>query len=179
MRPLNGTTNALERVLALEQRFFLSDHNLTYTDKMSMAVGVEVRVPFLDTDLVEFAGRIPSALKQRGLTGKWVLKKAMEPYLPNSVIYRPKSGFGAPLRRWMRNELREMVGHTLSTQSLKRRGLFEPAAVQKLIAANDAGKVDAAYTLFSLMCIEIWCVRFVDAAPFSAAPTSQWKGSRL
>ena len=73
----------------------------------------------------------------------------------------------------MRNELREMVGRTLSIQSLKRRGLFEPAAVQKLIAANDAGKVDAAYTLFSLMCIEIWCVRFVDAAPFSAAPTSQ------
>ena len=96
-------------MLALEQRFFLTDHNLTYTDKMSMAVGVEVRVPFLDLDLVDFAARIPARFKQRGREGKWVLKKAMEPYLPKEVIYRPKSGFGAPLRQWMRFNLRDLI----------------------------------------------------------------------
>jgi asparagine synthase (glutamine-hydrolysing) len=152
----------LERMLALEKRFFLADHNLTYTDKMSMAVGMEVRVPFLDLQLVDFAQRIPVAMKQRGRQGKWILKKAMEPYLPSEVIYRPKSGFGAPLRRWMRHELRELLGDMLSAESLRKRGLFEPAAVQKLITANDTGKVDAAYTLLSLLCIEIWCRRFID-----------------
>jgi asparagine synthase (glutamine-hydrolysing) len=162
LNPLPDSVAPLERMLALEQRFFLADHNLTYTDRMSMAVGVEVRVPFLDLDLVEFAARIPVGLKQRGSEGKWVLKKTMEPYLPHEVIYRPKSGFGAPLRRWMRHDLRELLGDLLSIDSLKRRGLFDPDAVQRLIAANDSGKVDASYTLLSLLCIEIWCRRFLD-----------------
>jgi asparagine synthase (glutamine-hydrolysing) len=173
LRPLSGSVQPLERMLALEQRFFLADHNLPYTDKMSMAVGVEVRVPFLDLDLVDFAARIPLGLKQRCQEGKWVLKKAMEGSLPHDVIYRPKSGFGAPLRRWMRHELRKLLGDLLSVASLKRRGLFDPVAVHRLIAANDAGKVDAAYTLLSLLCIEIWCRRIVDAGQLPVATTKQ------
>lgn len=160
---LPGSVPALERMLTLEQRFFLVDHNLTYTDKMSMAAGVEVRVPFLDPDLVEFAATIPAHLKQRGRTSKWVLKQAMSPYLPREIIHRPKTGFGAPLRRWMRHELRPLLGDVLSEASLRKRGLFDPAAVQRLIRDNYAGKVDAAYTLLSLLAIEIWCRRFVDA----------------
>ena len=162
LSPLPNSVQPLDRMLALEQRFFLTDHNLTYTDKMSMAVGVEVRVPFLDMDLVEFAQRIPLKLKQRGREGKWILKKAMEPFLPHDVIYRPKSGFGAPLRHWIRHELRELIGDLLSVDSLSRRGLFDPQAVQQLITRNDRGQVDAAYTLFSLLCIEIWCRSFLD-----------------
>lgn len=162
LQPLSDSVAPLDRMLALEQRFFLADHNLMYTDKMSMAVGVEVRVPFLDLDLVEFAQRIPLGIKQRAGEGKWILKKAMEPFLPHDVIYRPKSGFGAPLRRWMRHELRELLGDLLSVDSLTRRGLFEPAAVQHLISANDTGKLDASYTLLSLLCIEIWCRAYLD-----------------
>lgn len=162
LAPLPDGLEPLERMLALEQRFFLADHNLAYTDKMSMAVGVEVRVPFLDMELVEFAARIPIGLKQRGKVGKWVLKKAMEPYLPHDVIYRPKTGFGAPLRRWMRHDLRPLIADILSIESLNRRGLFDGAAVQRLIAANDAGRIDASYTLFSLLCIEIWCRAYLD-----------------
>jgi asparagine synthase (glutamine-hydrolysing) len=158
-------TSALDRMLALEQRFFLTDHNLTYTDKMSMAVGVEVRVPFLDSDLVEFATQIPPQFKHRGSQGKWILKKAMEPYLPKEVIYRPKSGFGAPLRRWLRVELRDWLADTLSVDRLKRRGLFDPQAVQRLISDNSEGRIDASYTLLSLACIEIWCKYFLDGAP--------------
>ncbi len=168
LKPLPAGTQPLDKMLALEQRFFLADHNLIYTDKMSMAAGVEVRVPFLDVDLVEHAARIPLGMKQRGRVGKWVLKKAMEPYLPKDVIYRPKSGFGAPLRRWMRNELRPLLGDLLSVDSLKRRGLFEPAAVQQLIARNDSGKADAAYTLLSLLSIEIWCRAYLDGRPIGA-----------
>jgi len=160
-----STASDLDRMLALEQRFFLADHNLIYTDKMSMAAGIEVRVPFLDLDLVEFAATIPDRLKLRGKEGKWVLKKAMEPFLPRDVIYRPKSGFGAPLRRWIRHELRDFLLELLSADSLRRRGLFDPAAVHALIARNDSGAIDASYTILSLMCIEIWCRTFLDCTP--------------
>jgi len=162
MRPLPAATHPLERMLALEQRFFLSDHNLPYTDKMSMAVGVEVRVPLLDLELVEFAARIPPGVKQKGKVGKWVFKKAMEPYLPHDVIYRPKSGFGAPLRKWMRDELRPLVGDLLGRDSLERRGLFDAKAVHRLIDSNQSGTVDASYTLLSLLSIEVWCRKYVD-----------------
>ncbi len=167
---LPSSTHRLERMLALEQRFFLTDHNLTYTDKMSMAAGVEVRVPFLDLDLVAFAARIPPQFKQHGAEGKWVLKQAMQPYLPRDVIHRPKTGFGAPLRRWMRFELRDLLADVLGERSLRHRGLFDPSAVQRLIAANDQGRLDASYTLFSLVCIELWCRRFIDRGA-EATPT--------
>lgn len=157
---MSADRGPIDRMLALEQRFFLSDHNLIYTDKMSMAAGVEVRVPFLDLELVELASRIPDRFKQRRSESKWVLKKAMEPFLPRDVIYRPKTGFGAPLRQWMHGELREMALDLLGEESLRRRGLFEPRGVQRLIEDDAAGRRDAAYTLFSLMCIEIWCRRF-------------------
>jgi asparagine synthase (glutamine-hydrolysing) len=162
---LQTDTPQLERMLGLEQRFFLTDHNLVYTDKMSMAVGVEVRVPLLDLDLVEFAARIPPGIKQKGRIGKWVFKRAMEPYLPRHVIHRPKTGFGAPLRRWIRGDLKPLVNDLLGRDSIARRGIFDPAAVAALVAANDSGAVDASYTILSLLSIEIWCRRFLDAAP--------------
>ncbi len=155
-------TPPLERMLALEQRFFLADHNLTYTDKMSMAVGVEVRVPFLDLDLVKFAATIPSHLKQRGNCSKWVLKEAMSGILPQDVIHRPKVGFGAPLEQWVRQELREWIHDLLSESTLLRRGLFNPVAVNRLLEDNEAGRVHAPYTILSLACIEVWCRRFID-----------------
>ncbi len=159
MKPFSSP---LDKMLALEQRYFLTDHNLTYTDKMSMAASVEVRVPFLDMDLIEFAASIPERYKQRGAESKWVLKKAMEPYLPRDIIYRPKSGFGVPLRRWMRVELRGLLADVLSEDNLTRRGLFNPSVVQRLIKDNDSGKRDTSYTLLSLMCIEMWCKRYID-----------------
>jgi asparagine synthase (glutamine-hydrolysing) len=92
-----------------------------------------------------------------------VLKKAMEPFLPKDVIYRPKTGFGAPLRRWLSRELRPLADELLAPATLARRGLFDPTAVRALRDADAVGRIDAAYTLFSLMAIEIWCRRFVDA----------------
>jgi len=153
----------LHRMLALEQRFFLADHNLLYTDKMGMAAGVEVRVPLLDKDLVRLANGLPSRFKQRGREGKWIFKKAMEPLLPREVIYRSKTGFGAPLRHWLRHELRELVDDTLSADTLRRRGLFDPSAVAALVADDRAGRVDAAYTILGLMNVEIWCRHFLGA----------------
>jgi asparagine synthase (glutamine-hydrolysing) len=152
----------LNRMLYLDGRFFLADHNLNYADKIPMAAGVEVRVPLLDPDLVALAARLPLNQKQRGGTGKWVLRKAMEPFLPPEVMTRRKAGFGAPLRHWMRNDLRPLVDDVLSDSALARRGLFDARAVHALIAADRAGRVDAAYTLFAVMCIELWSRIFLD-----------------
>jgi asparagine synthase (glutamine-hydrolysing) len=163
LESLPSESGPLDRLLALEQRFFLPDHNLTYTDKMSMAAGVEARVPFLDLDLVAYAARIPEEMKQHGRVGKWVLKEAMAPFLPADIIHRPKTGFGAPLRRWMQEGLRPLMADLLSPASLSARGIFEPAAVERLIQRNARGEVDAAYNLLSLMSIEIWCRKFLDA----------------
>ena len=161
LKDVPSNASQLDRMLALEQQYFLADHNLLYTDKMSMINGIEVRVPFLDLDLVEFVYDIPDHFKQKGNQGKWILKKALKGILPNEIINRPKSGFGAPLRKWIRADLRELLGDILSFDSLKKRGLFDPNAVHKLIKDNDDGKVDASYTLLSLLCIEIWCRNFI------------------
>lgn len=152
----------LDCMLQLDQAFFLTDHNLNYTDKMAMAAGVEVRVPFLDPELMEFAARLPGPMKQHGFVGKWLLRKAMEVHLPHDVIYRPKAGFGAPLRRWMQHELREHFRSALSREVIARRGLFDPLAVEALIERDRLGNVDAAYPLFGLVCVETWCRLFLD-----------------
>lgn len=163
-------TPTLNRMLYLEGKHFLADHNLNYMDKMSMAAGVEVRVPFLDPDLISLAARLPVSVKQRGREGKWVLKKAMEPYLPHDIIYRPKTGFGAPLRMWLRRELRPLVEDVLSREAVSRRGLFDPFAINRLLELDRSGKVDAAYPIFSLVCMELWCRQFVDR-PLPTAPS--------
>lgn len=157
-----GERVPLNRMLFLEGKHFLADHNLNYTDKVGMAAGVEVRVPLLDIDLVRFAARVPAAWKQRGHVGKPLFKRAMEPYLPHHVIHRPKAGFGAPMRRWLQHELRPVVDDVLGDASLRARGLFEPGAVRRLVAADREGRVDGAYTIFALVCLELWCRRFVD-----------------
>jgi len=155
-------THPLNRMLYLEGKFFLADHNLNYGDKMAMARGVEVRVPLLDPELVAFAARLPIGLKQRGSVGKWIFKKAMEPLLPRDVIYRRKAGFGAPLRHWLTGPLAPLVDDVLSDSSLRARGLFDPAGTRALVAAHRAGRVDAAYVVFSFVCVELWCRMFAD-----------------
>jgi asparagine synthase (glutamine-hydrolysing) len=162
LRLIPNEHDPLQRMLFLESRHFLADHNLNYTDRAGMAVGVEVRVPLLDLDVVKFAARVPAHLKQRGRVGKAIFKQAMQPYLPQEVIYRPKSGFGAPLRRWLREELRSKVDDTLDSAVLHRRGFFDPLAVRRLIDLDRLGAIDASYTIFALMCFELWCRRFVD-----------------
>ena len=152
----------LHRMLYLEAKHFLCDHNLNYADKMSMAVGVEGRVPLLDVELVELATRIAPSLKQRGATGKWIFKKAMQGVLPEEVIWRPKTGFGAPVRRWLRKELRPLVDELLSEKAVRERGLFDAGTIRTLREDDAAGRVDGSYTLLSLLCIELWCRSFLS-----------------
>jgi asparagine synthase (glutamine-hydrolysing) len=154
---LPESVSPLGKMLYLDAKHFLADHNLNYTDKMGMAAGVEIRVPFLDPDLMSLAARVPLKLRQRGLKGKWVLKQAMRPYLPTEIIHRPKTGFGAPVRAWLRGDLQQLVRDVLSPSAISNRGLFDPAAVQALISRDQEGLIDAAYPILSLLCIELWC----------------------
>ena len=156
------TEDNVEKMLMLERKYFLVDHNLNYTDKMSMATGVEVRVPFLDKQVVATAAKIPSYLKQKGKIGKWILKKAAEKILPKEIIYRQKSGFGAPLRTWLQNDLVSMVDSCLSKDTIERRGVFNAKNVLSLIEDDRKGKADNSYPIFALLCFEIWCQQFLD-----------------
>ncbi len=154
--------NDLNCMLYWELKYFLVDHNLNYTDKMSMATGVEVRVPFLDLELVEFSTRIPPHLKLKGRTTKYLLKKVMERYLPKEIIYRPKSGFGAPVRQWITNDLRGVVDEYLNPKNIGKRAIFDFQAVEQLKKDNLNGTTDASYTIWSLLAMEAWCKNFLD-----------------
>tara|TARA_B110000008_G_scaffold238636_1_gene244972 strand:- start:21478 stop:23373 length:1896 start_codon:yes stop_codon:yes gene_type:complete len=157
------TSDTIELALFLERGYFLKDHNLAYTDKLSMATGVEVRVPFLDTDLVGAAAKVPSSEKQRGRIGKFILKKVAEQYLPKSIVHRPKTGFGAPLRKWMRSDLASYLDDKLSKETITKRGVFDYHAVRKLIEDDRKSIQDNSYTLYALVCIELWFQTFIDA----------------
>ena len=162
LEDLPSDAELLNRMLYLDCRHFLPDHNLNYFDKMSMAAGVEVRVPLLDPDLVSLAARLPTVHKYHGGAGKRAFKAAMAPLLPREVLHRPKSGFGTPVRHWLHNELRPLVDDTLSDAAILRRGVFDATAVQRLIALDRAGQLDAAFTLLALVCVELWCRTFLD-----------------
>ena len=86
----------------------------------------------------------------------------MEKYLPKKIIYRPKSGFGLPLRNWIRNELKVFTRDILSEDTIKKRGIFDHNAVRTMIEQNERGEVDSSYTILSLICIEIWCQKFLE-----------------
>jgi asparagine synthase (glutamine-hydrolysing) len=163
---LSAETDSLNQMLILDTAFFLPDHNLNYTDKTCMRYGVEARVPLLDPDLVCLAAQIEPKCKQTFHQGKAVFKKAMEKYLPHEVIYRPKTHFGAPLRRWIQNDLKNIIDKMLGKNTIESRGLFSYGAVRQLIEDDRAGKVDGSYIIFSLLCIEIWCQLFVDRVSY-------------
>ena len=116
----------LNQLLYVDAKTFLPCLNLAYTDKMSMAASTEVRVPILDDEVVALSARIPPDLKLRRLQRKYILKRSMEPVLPKEIVWRPKAGFGAPVRAWLVNELRPMVDDVLSPANVSARGLFDP-----------------------------------------------------
>lgn len=152
----------LDKMLFLDMRYFLADHNLNYTDKMGMACGVEIRVPLIDIDLVRLAWRIPSELKLRGVTGKYIFKRAMEPFLAKDVIYRPKTGFVAPLREWLSGPLRDPVRDILSNEAINKRGWFSAEAVQNIFDDLEKNRNDVHYLIWTIYTLEQWARIFID-----------------
>jgi asparagine synthase (glutamine-hydrolysing) len=156
------SADELRRKLYTDLKSTLVSEMLTKVDRMTMASGLEARVPFLDHHLVEWAFQIPSGYKMRGREGKLVVKKAMERYLPSELLYRPKHGFNVPMPVWMRGELREFVQDSLSEETVKRRGLFRPDRVARLVQDHLAGRTDASNKILVLLMMELWFERFVD-----------------
>ena len=146
--------DVIKNMMKLDQRYDLMSLNLAYTDRMSMASGVEARVPFLDFDLVRVMNSISSSVKMKKGIPKYVLKKAMEPLLPHEVIYREKAGFGLPLRSWMRSG-NEMMRYYFDEARINKQGIFNTSALRQLQNENMAG-VDHSSVLFSLLCIQVW-----------------------
>ncbi|MCU7550850.1 asparagine synthase (glutamine-hydrolyzing) [Chitinophagaceae bacterium LB-8] len=141
---------------------FMLGLNLTYTDRASMAASVEVRVPFIDKDVISLAMKIDGNLKYKGGKSKYILKKVAEKYLPHQIIYRPKASFGAPIRSWISGELKGMVNELLSKEAVEKRGLFNYSFVKRLIENDRKGIEDNAYRIYQLLTIELWCREYLD-----------------
>jgi asparagine synthase (glutamine-hydrolysing) len=155
--------NRLNRMLALEQRFFLSDHNLAYTDRMSMSEGVEVRVPLLDDALMRAAARLPPRLRMRRGVGKQALRTAARGIVPQVVLNRPKSGFGAPVRDWLNQSDSALVEKYLDPAVVTSRGLYNAVGIQDALRKTRSGALDASYPLLGVIAMEIVLQRLLDS----------------
>jgi asparagine synthase (glutamine-hydrolysing) len=152
----------LNQLLYVDLKTFLPCLNLMTTDKISMAANLEVRVPFLNQEMLKLAARMPPELKLKGLKRKYILKKAAEQLLPREIVWRKKAGFGAPIRSWLRGALQPMVNDLLSAETIRRRGLFKPEAVRKIIDTNLSGREDYNLQVFQLLNLELWMRTFLD-----------------
>ena len=156
------SVDALNQLLYVDLKTFLPCLNLSTTDRTSMAVNLEVRVPFLNREMIEMAARMPPKLKLRGLKRKYILKRALENVLPRDVVWRKKAGFGAPIRSWLRGPLQPLVNDLLSEETVRRRGLFTPKEVKRVVDNNASGREDNNLQVFQLLGLELWHRQFLD-----------------
>jgi asparagine synthase (glutamine-hydrolysing) len=151
-----ANADTVNRMCQADVRLFLSGLNLAYTDRASMAASTEVRVPFVDREVVRAAFRIAGADKIRGNNGKFALKKAAEAWLPKSIIYRPKGLFSAPLRAWVRNDLRRMVDEVLPSGELVRSGYVKTSYLRNIIKEDREGRADYSKEIWHLLTMDHW-----------------------
>jgi len=157
----------LNQMLYLDTKIFMVSLNLNYNDKMSMASSVEVRVPFLDRELAEFAAwHIPPNMKLKGWfqpTTKHIFREAMRNSLPAEVLRQPKAGFAAPVDYWLANDLREMVDDLLSEANIRERGLFRPETVRRYVNEHRSGAEDWSMQIWQFLTLEHWMRIFLDS----------------
>jgi asparagine synthase (glutamine-hydrolysing) len=154
----------LSRLMRVDQRTYLPDAMLTKVDRASMAVSLEVRVPLLDHRVVEYSAELPDSLKYRNGTGKFLLKRLLGQYLPAHLIERPKMGFGVPIDRWLRNELKDLLLDYLSTERLNKEGLFDYTLVENRLKEHLSGRINHQYRLWALLMWEMWRERWLGGA---------------
>jgi len=147
----------------LDAGTYLPGDLLFKADIASMAVSLELRSPLLDHEVVELALGLPDSLKARGARGKLALRRAFAADLPPEILSRGKKGFGVPVTRWFREELRDLAGDTLLGARARARGLFRPEAVESLLADHAAGRADHGHRLWSLLMLELWLELHVEA----------------
>jgi asparagine synthase (glutamine-hydrolysing) len=162
----------LNRIIYADLKTSLPDDLLALTDRMSMAASIECRAPFVDYELIELASRIPSSMKIRGFNMKYLLKKAVAPWLPREVIHRKKRGFGAPVGSWLRQDLQPLIHELLSEEQVRKRGLMHWPAVENILKAHQEQRGDYTDHLFALLSLETWCRIYLDGLDWKCAPPS-------
>jgi asparagine synthase (glutamine-hydrolysing) len=158
------STTELNQMLYVDTKAWLPDDLLVKADKMTMAASIELRVPFLDHRMIEFAAKLPMALKIKNGETKFLLKKVMEPYLPKAIIYRPKKGFPVPIRQWFQQGLAQMAQDLVLDKQSTVSTFINGRVAADMLHAHQNGQMDAADELWSLVVLEQWCRTFEVSA---------------
>jgi asparagine synthase (glutamine-hydrolysing) len=158
----SGARGPLDRMLYVDLKSYLPDNCLHKVDRMSMACSLEARVPLLDHELVELAFQMPERLKLRGRRSKVALKRVAARRVPRECVYRRKEGFSVPIKNWLTSELEPLMRDLLSTERVRRDGIFEPAAVERLVSEHVRGEQNHSHLIWSLMVFHDWKRRWLE-----------------
>lgn len=159
----------LAQLLAADTIVGLEGDMLVKADRMTMATSLEGRVPLLDHPLVELAASVPSRFKMKRMTKKYLLRTAMEPWLPHETLHGPKQGFNVPIPSWLTGPLRERVHDTLAPERIRATGLFRPEVVSELVRAHEAKERDCSRDIWTLLMFQSWYDAIGDATQTSTA----------
>lgn len=160
-----GGKDSMDRFLEMELLSFLPGDLLTKMDRATMAYGLEARSPFLDHHIIEFAAKLPFSYKMRGFQLKWLMKQMMKQRLPQDILSRPKWGFGAPISRWFRKELKDYVRNVLLDPVAGNRPYFRPGVVKRLLEEHQSGRYEHGFRIWTLLMFELWHRKFIDQVP--------------
>jgi asparagine synthase (glutamine-hydrolysing) len=155
-------TSPLNRMLYVDAKVWLPDDLLLKADKMTMANSLELRVPFLDHKLVEFAATLPDESKLSGTSGKSLLRKLMQDVLPRPILERPKKGFSIPLASWLRGPLRQFTRDHLQGSSFACGTGMERAEITRIIREHEQGRIDRSQEIWSLLVFHFWHRKFIQ-----------------
>lgn len=166
----NAPSHPLSQVQYLDYKTYLPGDILTKVDRASMAHALEVRVPILDHEFVGWIAGLSPELKLRGQEGKYVFKRAMEPYLPESILYRRKMGFAVPISNWFRGSMRERLRGALLEGHLRETGFFDMRYVERLLDEHASGRREHSAPLWSLLMYESFQRQVIDGVKNSRLP---------
>jgi asparagine synthase (glutamine-hydrolysing) len=153
----------IDRMMLGDQLTYMVDDQLAKIDRVSMAVSLEVRVPFVDHRVVEYAWRMPASLKIRGSVGKWPVRQILYRYVPRALVDRPKMGLSVPIDEWLRGPLREWAEELLAPARLAREGLLNPAAVRQAWQALLNGQRSGALGIWAILMLQSWRARWLPS----------------
>jgi asparagine synthase (glutamine-hydrolyzing) len=158
---ITDAADEIERMQFLDMNFYMAEDILTKVDRASMAVSLEVRAPFLDPRVAQYAARLPVDYKLRGRKGKYILKKAVAPLLPKNILQRPKKGFGIPIAEWLKGRLNPLMHDLLAPERLRNQGFFDEKFVGKLIREHEKGTASHHKQLWTLLVFQLWYDNFL------------------
>jgi asparagine synthase (glutamine-hydrolysing) len=156
-----GSETAFDAATGFYLRCYLAEGVLTKIDRATMRASLEARAPLLDPRVVRFCFGLAPSLRLRGLTTKWLLRRALAPLVPRAIVRRPKKGFGAPIGAWLRGPLAPLMRDTLAPDRLRRAGLVRPARVAEMIDEHVARRRDHRKALWVLVALMSWYERWL------------------